>query len=850
MILDMNLPIEIDGKKHLGVENYVMSSLIGEDTRRNILSSYPSHRIKTEFNQQDHEQYLEIVYDACNQFNEKKCRSVQYNNKSGNKTIGSIVRDVIKSHQDFVFKTTDIGTPFRSVLDVDDVGDVLYGYNLLGHSLLRMKHIVEKLPDLRDGPMEYIFWNSLQQKIDENAKTYKVIPIKKTKTKTKTHATAAAPANVDAPAAYYYSEDDDVDNDEEEGYDPEEIVVPIHTDNGVRWIPTNPNSRLDDLRELGSRADMLYATDANPTDPFQLGPQGDIVSRTNPFNVFSIYKATEHLVKLMQNGFDIKVFLHKPVNSILAECGITIDPNHRHYHIDYWHKFMSKTIPYYSFIEKEVLCPQNLAGFIRKRYATDLNTRIGEKIREVLFASFTYQVMEKSYPHVAPELRPIILRREMNKFSPQEYMDITDKLYHLFFNGKFKMDEEGTKRVMLYESFRLSNEQIEEALRFTPIKVLITPALNVNNTVLDPMAADIRVRLDDKDFDDMYQYIYYRLYQFYGGMSKNDAYRLLLNDSNKKLLKGTDPDLSTRLRSCLDDRMTRLRKSAIRAKYDQYSQVREVVVFANSIKKKMNDEWDTIVPDPLDLELMQFVIGQIGKTDQDKAVRLYAFLQDIIRSLGIVKSIIGKRLNEKLLGMFVKCFYPKLGNIRLDKSVPLPKKAPSTFVRLMELTKTLSINDTNDVNSLWRIIYPILFLFQQDAFHPHHLFQEIKTIHTSVSQQDMVNTLIRILNCLYKKGQDIPNDHFYLLVQLISGNDDIPLWTDPSFEILHEEENGKHKKKRLVRYNLIHPSFEPFYITLQHALHSNEAVISRATYALDALEKSVIHPRRIIFFSE
>lgn len=855
MILDMDLPIAIDGKKYLGVESYVMSSLMGDEDRRLLLSSYPTNRLKTVFNQQDHEQYLELVYDACNQFNEKKCRSIQYNKMSGNRTIGSLVRDAIKNHQDFVFKSTDANTPFRSVLGVDDVDGVLYGYNLLGHSLLRMKHIVEKLPDLRDGTMEYIFWNSLQKNMnDKDPKTYKaIIPTKKNKNKNKNNNVATTTTTDAAVAPYYYNEDGDFDNDEEEGYDPEEIVVPVYADNGIRWIPTNPNSRLDDLRQIGARADLLYATDANAADPFQLGPQDDITSRTNPLHVFAIFKATEHLVGLMQNGFDIKVFLHKPVNTILAECGITIDPAQRHHHTDYWHKFMSKTIQHYSLIEKEILCPHNLAGFIRKQYATGLNTRIGEKIRELMFASFTYQVIEKSYPDIASDMRSIVLQREMKKFSPQEYLDITDQLYHLFFQGKFMMDEEGVRRVMQHESFRLDDEQIEEALRYTPIKILTKPAFHVNNTILDPVVDGIVVRMDEKEFEDMYQYIYYRLYQFYGGLSKMDAYQLLL-DGNQKLLSGTDPDLVSRLRSCLDDRMSRLRRTAFHAKYQQYSQIREMVVFANAIHKKMDNEWDTIVPSPLDLEIMRFVVGQIGKQDQNKAIRLYALFQDVIRSLGIVKSILGRRLNDKSITMFVKCFYPKLGEIRFDKRVPPSKKAPPSFVRLMEETKTLSMNDQAVINALWQTIHPIIFLFQQQSFNPLQLFQEIKTRHISVSKEEMANALTRIINCLYKKDQEIPNDQFYLLVQLMSGKDDIPIWADPSFEMEHEQEEEdkkkKSKKKRVVQYNLIHPSFEPLHTILQKSLHNHGPNVSRASYALDALEKSLIHPRRIVFFAE
>jgi len=862
------LPIKIENRKYATIEHYVLSSLLKDPSNQDLLLSYPIDKIRSVFNYYDQEQYMRVVYEACNKFNEKKCRSLE---KMGNATLGSMTRSIIKNHDDFIYKTS-VEEPFHSVLGLDEVENMLYGYNIIGHSIRRMKYVLDKLPDL-SGPMEYIFWKSHPEyqniKPSKNSRTYKTI----------TKAKKRKEKNVeeeDEIVDYFLNDGDDDDDEEREeaGYNPDE-VVPVYTNDRVRWIATSVNSRLDDMRDVGAQADFLYSTDAPLTDPFH--NQDDLYSRIDPLSIFKIYKAAEHLVGLMRNGMDIRAFLNKPVDAILWECKVSpelfgidprsLDPKQRHMiYVEYWHKFISKTIPYYHLIEKEIMYPQNLTGFVRKEYAMELNDRIGQKIREILFASFIYQVIETSYPHVAPELRIIIMAREMKSFSGEEYEEITNKLYHLFFQKKFQLDDEGVRRVMLLESSRLTTEEIENVIGFVPCKILSTPSLDIKGTILDPMTT-VDIKIDDRVFHDLYQYIFYRLFIFYGSCAQNEAYKYLFQEG--EMMKGTNPQLQTILNDMINSKKEKYVKQGILAKLQQYPQANEIILYSRATKTPIMDEalWNGVEVNQLDLQLMKWVVSVIPSGDFEKSIHLYSFLHDMTRSLNIMKSIVGRRLQQKSLEVFIRCFYSKLD--RINKGIKIPKtRMPAGFSSYIEGTKTIS---ETSIDELWKAVHPLVYIFQQKKFVPSELFLEAKQANPSVSKDEMIRALANVVRCLYP-DQEVSNDQFYLLTQMISGKDEIPMWTDPSFELIRQVEDDqesfahlpeeirkrlpKRKKKTKkemenVSFNIVHSSFENKRKDIQDAFGRPTAydpVVSRASYALAALEKETIHPRRIVFY--
>lgn len=836
------LPMRVGGRTYPTPEHYAMSSLVGGDLSRLTLSD-----ARVAFNRMDEGQYIRTVREACDRFNEKKCRSTA--SGGGGKTIGHLARELLRKNNDFVC-ATDANTPFRSVAGAEDLGGFFYGYNLVGLSLSRLRRIFAKLPAIPGGLEESLFWRMHPEEEDikkTTLKTHKgMVPRKRGSASAKAAAVvAAAGGSGEAELGFLYEpdEDDDEHLEEEAGFYPDEVAV--YTDKRVRWVPTSANFRVDDLRAVG---DMLYASEAMPTDPLRakLPPEAD------DHYIYCVAKAAAYLVERMENGWDIEEFINQPVDVILARSGTTIGtapPGFKE-------AFLAKATPHYQLIRDELSYPQNLAGFTRKAHADKLNANIGKKIREILFASFLYQVVEKYYPNVAPGLRVVALRREASKFSTQEQETMTDKLYQLFFKGKFVVDEEGARRIALLEQGRLTEDAVANALRFVPRKNTIEqPCLEVGGTVLDP-TFQTRVRIDGKEFDDLYQYAYYKLFLLYGAQ---DAYDLVAGR------RGNDPRLAGVLAALIEKKKDDYTAEAARAMLAQHAQTQEALAYARTTGKETEEPWDNVQPDPDDLRLMEWVVSIIPGDDKhhaDKSARLFAFVRDVARSAGVMRSLLGKRVRGRSLEAFVRCFYPKLATIAAGSGTGTSTTPPASFVARMKGAVA-----QEDITSLWRVVAPFARAFRQKTFVPSELFREAKELHPSATKEDAARALAAVVKCLYKEGEEVPNDHFYLLVSLMSGRDDAPMWPDPSYEMVMETTGEgdrapdlsdlpeKIRKKfpkrkrpaeafRTVRHDIFHPDFDE----KQMREWFGDKNAARASHAADALYRQALHPRRITFY--
>ena len=911
------LPIKIEDKKHPSVEHYVLSSLLQDPADKALLLSYPTvYEARFIFNQLDHQQYINLIKKACSIFLEKKCRSVAYDNTK-TKTIGSLTRQLLKDNTNFVYVVEKNNIPLKTTVGLMNVDQVLIGYDLIGQSLQQMKRIVQKIPDLIEN-LEHLYWKS-------HPEHETIIPIKNPKQYRQNPPSKFAQNIIveededniyDIHAEYNEGEFDIEEEPEEPAFNPEEKA------DTNKWVYTNMNSRIDDLRELGARADFLYTKEATATDPFQA--QEDLYKTTNPLAIFKIYKVAEHLITLMKNGVDIKQFLNKQIDAILWECRIqpelfgvstrSLGSKQRHMiYVEYWHKFRSKSIPYYNFIEKELMYPGNIVGFIRKEYAYKLNLYVGQQIKEILFKSFIEKVIERSYPHVDEKFKPLIIHREIKTFSLDEFDSITNELYHLFFQGRFIMDNDRSKSIQFLESQRLTEEEIEEANHFIPLKYVDSPVFNINSTILDPMAPHIKLTIDDKEFNDMFQFIYYKLFSFYGSISKTEAYKLLHKDPHKEgdnLLSGTSPVLQERLNILVENRRSTLVKNAIINKFKTYPQIQELVLYLKATNtnihfgdindRNLADLWMNLnvqykegttkcdernchnsVRSPSryckfhhDLNLMKLVVSLIPNNDLhfEKSVYLYFLIKDFVRSMKLFKSLQGRKLQKNTFNLFVDCFYPKLKAVSGEERCKL--RFPTNFKTWLTDTQTI---DDNDVKLVWDLLCPLIFEFQQEDFVPSQDFRHIKNKMKNVSDEDLVKVFAKIYRCVYKDEKIISNGDFYILAQMLSGEDNLPTWNDPTYEILREVEDtsnlppkyhllskeikdvlklekrikNKKSKTELATYHLIHTQMSGLSSLIKESFNRpsiHDPMVSRASYAIAYLKKYIRNPRRIAFF--
>lgn len=884
-----------DGRSYPSVEHYALASLLPESERPVVLSYPAIPDAKRVFNRLDEKYYLSVIREACNVFQEKKCRSTQIYN--GNQTVGSICRLLLKSNNAFKYICHEENNLAKVLGIIQQDDGVFIGHDMVVQSILRTKRLLHNV-NIPEG-LEYIFWKIHPSDVQpiKDKKEYRMIIENKKKNpllrKQKQIRYEETIFEGDDEQVY----DDDIDDDKrlptELAFNPN--AMPMYRDkNKLNWIPTHIGSRIDELRIFSG--DILYTKEASPIDIFKRPDTLHIDALT----IFKIYKVAEHLVELMHNGVDVHYFNGKPIDSILWECkicpelfgmGVSLSVQQRNMiYVETLDKFRSKTLPYYEFVEKEIIYPGNIAGFVRKNYIDRLNFYIGEKIVDLLFSEFLEQTLQRSYPTVPEAFHTLVLTRERASFTPAEYEEITSHLYHLFFANKFQVKEERAKRIRFYETQRVSEQDILNAMNFIPHVFPAHDAIDINNTVLDPFT-QVDVTIHGKKFNNLIQYIYYNLYKVYGNMSDEEAYNYLWHN---EIMIG-DQQLQQRLNTVIEIRHDHLIDYAVSKKIETYSQVLELLLYLKSTMTDFELEQDPdaeralkkAVLDEQLLKVMKFVVSIIP-TDQlhiERSVFLFSFLREFFRSFNIYRCILDNpnSISHQTILSFIKCFYPHLQVLVDDNDIIV---APQNFAELMvnkkecvgdlEKTKKIHLKTPSDdvINIIWTYIHPLIKQYSSSSIIPSQLFMESKQRSSIILLKDSMKALARVIQCLYPnhKTQEIPNHVFHSIVKIISGKDDILLWKDPSFTLLmypdtSEEILGKdilpkeirdklpkrkkvHRENRLVHYNIIHAEAQHILSLMKDILHEDLGPnLSRLSYAGVALHKNRLHPRRISFYT-
>lgn len=831
ILSNASLPIRFDDKYYPTIEHLLMSSLLEREEERAIVSSYPAlYDARIVFNLFDEEQYLRIVGDACLKFYEKLVRK------------SSAFRQMLKTNDAFVCKNAVL---LREIIGINDDHR---GYNLLGNSLLQIKKVIEKWDD--------DYWIQFMPERET------IRPIEKTRSYRPTRV-AVEKRRADPEEREEYDPDfpEIVQNDE---YDPDhpEILIdpfapPKKRGQNVRWYFPPVGNYIDDLKFV-DQPNIL--TDAAPVDPFDIVPS--IV--VDPLNIYKIFRVAVFLIDTIQNGMDILHFSSKSIDEILFENQICLEifggairPSlRREIYIETWDKYRAGTLHHYFFVHHEIIYPGNIVGFIRKYYIKDLNKTIGERIRQILFKTFLARVMEDYYPAVDRRMSELVIKREWESFTEREYQDISDRLYHLYFGGKFPLSARDAVALQTYEQQRRSLEEIEEALHFVPT---VAPATDMSAFIHQ------EVKIGGRIFQNLYQWIYFLLFQSYGGIKANDAYPLTKKDT-----------LQEHLDVLIQTRRQELLYKALRVKFRTYPQIQEILTYTDVMGMAIHFQdrldagtlWRTVMDTDIDAfsrRVMTIAVELIPKTTLhfEKTVFLYAFMTDFFRNLRIFKNIHGSRLDHRIFETFVHCFYRPLTYLP-DHNVALPDDFAS-------LVGSLRYVKDNVIADIQRFIGNYIWYFQKQDFVPSEWFATAKKeIATGGRLQDAANAFISIINCLYGNDDDISNDHLHLIAQILSGRDDLIAWSDPSrryvveknmnpdpFEDLPKEIRDRMPKKKkkmkdvVVEQNLIHPDAQSIIKDIASELKrpsTNDPIVARASHAIANIAKYIKNPRRLQFF--
>lgn len=873
------LPLRDKNEYYPSVEHFMMSSMLGKQNDKNRVLSYPDlQEAKIVYNQLDEAQYIGLLEKCCMDFYQKKTRNTS---KFGNTSLGVALRNHLRQNAEYVYRPKE-DTPMSSVLGILNQ----HGYNVLGNALKNLHHTL--LPHDRDIPagMESLFWRMEGRTTATSPKEFRFIH----KGEEFTHDQKLDRALAQTLAANLMkkhtplqdAEDDELleevfDEDADDAPKPSGELADLLLDESV---PKKPPT----YRQRRNRPDRLYFYEGglSPVEEDALEKQ------TDPMQVFRIYKVAEFLSWLMDNGSDILSFWGKPIDTIFIEhrlcpelMGNSIPPHIRRLiYKDYWDAFRNQTIPFFDLIKNEILYPNNIVGFIRKQKISQLNPNIGSKIQKILFASFLEQVVRKHYPQVQGSFIPMAVYRESGKFSMEEYQQITNHLYHLFFQDKFKVSPEDEFKIRFFEAQRRTLDQIQEALRFVPSHVIRPETVDVQtDPLLDPMSAG-GIKTDGRTFEDLFQYIYFHLFQYYGDLKPEQAYAEL--KENGKLVNGDNPLLGERLNFLVQTRRRRLLEDALTLKFNTYPQVQEMLLYLLCTKQSLQFEepmdsdtgafWLKIAGkhiNPHDEQLMSFVLSYTKK-DFEKSIFLYSFLREFLRNLHLFKTLSGKRLSGSSLQGFFNCFYKNL--LVLHKHHKKSTPCPDEFKQVLEHTKSVQPKDTEFV---WERVFSYIAHFTKQDFRPSALFNEAREEFMQVEKDQkmarLIRSFVKMIHCLYPRDSDITSPELYVLVQIFTGKDDILPWKGtseimemeddpnlppPLFHLLPPEIQKKIKlgkkgkvEKRQFRHDLVHPVARPLLPLLTSELGwDNHRVLSPLSFALASILQNLTNTRRIQFF--
>lgn len=834
---------------HLGKEFYptvdhrLLSSFLRSETDRAQVLSYATLAdARRVFNRLDEAQFLAIVETACDRYLEKAVRKSKE------------LRERIRSDRSALFVCRDAPL-LRTILGVSED----HGYNLLGKCVGRIRRHLEKIPeDLMIGFLP-------------DRDTIQPIPRKMHRLDLKDRPTDP----VDETKIFYpeIRQEYDPEHPEMEEYDPEHPEMDeVHAvfdpyeelphEKQMKWRYAPIGHLIDDLN-YGAVDNVVE--DAAAVDPFD----AKLIPLIDPLIVYKIFKTTEFLVQSIQKGMDILHFATQSIDAILFEgkvCpeifgGILSPALRRQIYIETWEKYKAGTLEYLPLVQKEIDYPGNLVAFVRKYYLHHINQAIGNHINEILFRGFLKQVFIESYPEIGPPWLDIMLQREWKTFTVAEYQQITNQLYHLFFQNKFHLSVEDDIRLKLHEFQRKSLEQIDEAGRFIP--VIHDPTAS---DVSDLLSTTFDLRIDGRTFQDLYQWIYFSLFQVYGDLSPKDAYPLV-----------RDVRLQERLDVLIQSKRHRLIAEALRVKFRTYPQIREMLTYleVTGLSIRFEDDpdlmasWNQVAKQDIDSssrQLMAFVVALIPDSPRhfEKCIFLYSFLLDFFRSIRIFQTLHGERLDARAFSIFIRCFYPSLLALPPGSIDPPPE-----FIALVT-----SMRYVKDVPAVWRVLAPYIGYFLDPEFVPGLLFEKAKEeMRVEDRLTTAMETLIHTVQCLYDPETEITNEHLFRLVQILGGRDDIVPWMDPSFDMVMERSTNpdppeyhklpkeirdrlpKKKKARtkevIVSYHFIHPRLQPHAETIKTLLGRasiHDVLVSRLSFAIAELHKNAINTRRLRFF--
>lgn len=262
--------------------------------------------------------------------------------------------------------------------------------------------------------------------------------------------------------------------------------------------------------------------------------------------IYTIYLANVLLVHHLQKGNDVAKYIGKPMTQIVEELrplyqdvlfldsSIVFD----NYHND----------TYYQNIQYEIDYPWNLAGFVRKQYAHQLNFYLRTRFNEYMIGKYFAHVLKTRFKDVIDATQmDLYVRQQMSRLTEQKFQDLSDILFNLYNNPSTNtrvltfLDKDAIQHLYDIETQFLTSNEIFSASRYVPFlynnkvgkSIYIYNSTNMTNlqpytTAVSPVMAH-SFTTEGKEFEDLVLYIYVKLATRFTNLSLERAHNLLVN---------------------------------------------------------------------------------------------------------------------------------------------------------------------------------------------------------------------------------------------------------------------------------------------------------------------------------
>lgn len=260
--------------------------------------------------------------------------------------------------------------------------------------------------------------------------------------------------------------------------------------------------------------------------------------------IYAIYRTNELLIHHLQEGNDIQNFIGQPLDAVLQRLN-PMYPNQQYLDsTTVYHNYIKD--PFFHNIQYEIDYPLNLAGFIRKKFANQINFYLRTKFHRIMISKYFGYVLKKRYDKMVDiSQTDSYVRQQMSRLTEQKKQDLSDMLYSMYNDPSTSektfvfLDRADIESLYETEIQFLTPDEITNASRYVPFLYRVKPDQSLyvydtyDSTNIDPSTTSIApfanyvFNTDSYEFTSLGQYIFVELARKMTNMSLGKSFEIM-----------------------------------------------------------------------------------------------------------------------------------------------------------------------------------------------------------------------------------------------------------------------------------------------------------------------------------